>query len=164
TLDHSLSSKMEPRAASPTKRLQVIKRLSDEGIPVSVLIAPIIPSINDNELEEILDQSKEYGAIACNYLTLRLPHEVEQVFLDWLQAYFPMRANKIKNKLLNMHEGELYKSEFGTRMRGRGEYAELINSRFKLACKKLGFKQEFIPLRTDLFQPHLLDDKQMSLF
>ena len=164
SLDHVLSSKLEPRAASPTRRLQVIRRLSEADIPVSVLIAPVIPSINDHELEDILVQAKECGAGSCNYITLRLPHEVEQVFLDWLQLHYPLRADKVKNKLISMHKGATYRSEFGTRMRGSGEYAQLINSRFSLACKKLGFDQKFLPLRTDLFQPHLLNAEQMNLF
>ena len=164
SLDHALSSKLEPRAASPTRRLQVIKDLSDAGIPVSVLLAPVIPSINDHELEEIIVQAKNYGANSCNYITLRLPHEVEQVFLDWLQLHYPLRADKVKNKLISMHKGTTYQSEFGVRMRGTGEYAQLIKSRFNLICKKLGINQELTPLRTDLFRPHLLNAKQMNLF
>lgn len=164
SLDHALTSKLEPRAASPTRRLQLIKRLTDAGIPVSVLIAPVIPSINDHELEDVMAQVREQGAISCSYITLRLPHEVEQVFLDWLQRFYPLRADKVKNKLISMYKGNVYKSSFGERMRGTGEYAQLIKSRFNLASKKLGFDQEFISLRTDLFQPHLLNTEQMDLF
>ena len=164
TLDHQLSSSMEPRATSPSKRLETIQKLTEQGIPVSALIAPIIPSVNDNEIEELIKQAKLHGAISTNYVVLRLPHEVKDVFFDWLQNCFPLRVNKIKNKLTSMFEGEVYNSEFGSRMRGSGEFADLINARFKLACKKYNLNNKFLELRADLFSPHLLNENQMNLF
>lgn len=164
TLDHSLAMKMEPRAVAPGRRLQTIEYLSQAGIPVSVLLAPIIPGINDEEIEEILHAAKQAGASHANFVMLRLPHEVKDVFFNWLGSYFPLRKNKIKNKLLSMHNGAVYRAEFGARMRGSGEYAKIIQARFKLACKKAGLARSFIDLRTDLFSPHLLQQDQLSLF
>ena len=164
SLDHSLASKMEPRAASPSKRLQVIQRLSQAGVPVSALVAPIIPAINDNEIEDLVDAARQHGACSANFVMLRLPHEVKEVFRDWLQVYFPLRKEKVTNKLRSMFGGEIYRSQFGSRMRGSGEYASLIHARFKLACKKAGLSNQFIELRKDLFHPDLLQTNQLSLF
>lgn len=164
SLDHILSRKMEPRAASPRRRLEVIERLVAAGIPVSVLLAPVIPSINDHEIENIVHASKKSGACNINYLILRLPHEVKDVFLAWLQRYFPERQAKVLNKLHSLFDGKAYRADFGTRMRGEGDYAALINSRFKLARKKASYKIDFIEARTDLFAPHLLSENQLNLF
>ena len=164
SLDHSLASKMEPRAASPSKRLQVIERLSQAGVPVSALIAPIIPAINDNEIEDLVVAAQQRGVCSANFVMLRLPHEVKDVFQDWLQVYFPLRKDKVTNKLRSMFGGEMYRSQFGARMRGSGEYASLIHARFKLACKKVGLSNQFIELRKDLFRPDLLQADQLSLF
>jgi DNA repair photolyase len=164
SLDHDLSRKMEPRAASPQRRLEVIEKLVDAGIPVSVLLAPIIPSINDHEIEKIIAAVKQAGAASINYLVLRLPHEVKDVFQDWLQNYYPDRYAKVINKLHSLFDGQVYRAGFGKRMRGQGEYAALINSRFKLACKKTDLSNVFIETRTDLFAPHLLHENQLNLF
>lgn len=164
TLDHSLAAKMEPRAAAPSKRLQVIERLRAAGIPVSVLIAPIIPDINDSEIESLLYAAKRSGAGNANYVVLRLPHEVEEVFQKWLRANFPLRYNKVMNKLASMFDGKVYQSEFGKRMRGSGEFAALINARFKVASRKAGFNNDFVELRRDLFRPDLLQVDQLALF
>ena len=164
TLDNALAAKMEPRASAPSKRLQVIERLSTAGVPVSVLIAPVIPSINDNEIEALINAAKQQGAFSVNYVILRLPHEVERVFQDWLRIHFPLRYKKVINKLNSMFNGAVYRSEFGTRMRGSGEYASIIRTRFDIACKKAGFHNNFFNLRTDLFRPDLLRSSQMNLF
>ena len=164
TLDHSLAAIMEPRAAAPGKRLQVIERLCAAGIPVSVLIAPIIPDINDSEIESLLHAAKQHGAGNANYVVLRLPHEVEEVFQDWLRAYFPLRYNKVMNKLASMFGGKAYQSQFGERMRGSGEFASLINARFKVASRKADITKDFIDLRTDLFRPDLIQADQLALF
>lgn len=164
SLDHDLSRKMEPRAASPQRRLEVIEKLANAGIPVSVLLAPVIPSINDHEIEKIIAAAKQAGAASINYLMLRLPYEVKDVFQDWLQSYFPDRYVKVINKLQSLFDGQVYQAEFGKRMRGQGEYAALINSRFKLACKKVDLSDEFIVTRKDLFAPHLLHESQLNLF
>ncbi len=164
TLDNALAAKMEPRAAAPSRRLQVIERLSAAGVPVSVLIAPVIPSINDNEIEALVKAARQRGAVSVNYVVLRLPHEVQQVFQDWLRIHFPLRYTKVMNKLESMFNGAAYRSEFGTRMRGSGEYASLIKTRFDIASKKAGFDNRFLNLRTDLFRPDLLQINQMNLF
>lgn len=164
TLDHALAAKMEPRAAAPTKRLQIIERLHNAGIPVSVLIAPVIPAINDHEIESLVDAACRHGAESVNYVVLRLPHEVQDVFQAWLRAYFPLRYKKVMNKLRSMFGGDVYRSEFGSRMRGSGEYASLIRARFKIACKKAELDNAFINLRTDLFRPDLLQVDQLQLF
>lgn len=164
SLDHSLAAKMEPRAAAPSRRLHVMQRLHAAGVPVSALIAPIIPSINDDEIESLIHAAQQHGAGSANYVVLRLPHEVEDVFKDWLRVYFPMRYTKVMNKLTSMFAGKVYRSQYGTRMRGDGEYAKLIQSRFKLASKKAGLSNNFIELRTDLFRPDLLQQDQLALF
>ena len=164
TLDNALAAKMEPRAVAPSRRLQVIERLCAAGVPVSVLIAPVIPSINDNELEALVTTANQLGAVSVNYVVLRLPHEVEQVFQDWLRINFPLRYTKVMNKLKSMFGGAAYRSDFGSRMRGSGEYASLIRTRFEIARKKAGFDNTFINLRTDLFRPDLIQVNQMKLF
>ena len=164
TLDHSLAAKMEPRAAAPSRRLQLLERLSSAGVPVSVLIAPIIPAINDNEVEMLVETVAQRGATRVNYVMLRLPHEVEEVFQDWLRAFFPLRYGKVMNKLKSMFGGNVYQPGFGTRMRGTGEYASLIRTRFDIARRKAGLDNAFIELRTDLFRPHLLQANQLNLF
>ena len=164
SLDHALAAKMEPRAAAPARRLQVIERLHQAGVPVSVLIAPIIPAINDNEIESLVSVAQQQGAQSANFIMLRLPHEVKEVFQNWLQVHFPLRQEKVSNKLRSMFAGETYRADFGSRMRGTGEYASLIHARFKLACKKAGLSNQFIQLRNDLFRPDLLQEEQMTLF
>lgn len=164
TLDHSLAAKMEPRAASPSRRLNTIEKLSHAGVPVSVLLAPLIPAINDHEIEKILKEAKQHGVRSANYVLLRLPHEVKDVFADWLKVNFPLRHNKVLNYLASMFGGHVYRSDYGLRMRGKGEYASLIQSRFKLACKKVGLSNQFYELRNDLFRPDLLQREQMNLF
>ena len=164
SLDHALARQMEPRAASPSRRLMVIEQLVKVGVPVSVLMAPIIPSINDHEIEDILASAKSVGALNVNYVILRLPHEVKQVFLDWLQINFPLRYKKVVNRLQDIFGEDMYQSEFGTRMRGTGEFAELINARFKLALKQNGYENNFFELAVDKFSPHKLSKSQMNLF
>lgn len=164
SLNHSLSAKMEPRAAAPARRLQVIQRLRAAGIPVSALIAPVIPSINDNEIESLIAAAKQNGAQTVNYVILRLPHEVKDVFQNWLRINFPLRYAKVMKKLNAMFGGDVYRSEFGMRMRGQGEYAELIKSRFLLASKKAKLSNRFIELKCDMFRPDLLSTEQLNLF
>lgn len=164
SLDHSLAASMEPRAVAPNRRLHVMQRLHAAGVPVSALIAPIIPSINDNEIESLVHAAQQHGADSANYVVLRLPHEVEDVFKQWLRVYFPARYTKVMNKLTSMFAGKVYRSQYGTRMRGEGEYARLIHSRFKLASKKAGLSSNFVDLNTDLFRPDLLQQDQLALF
>jgi DNA repair photolyase len=139
TLDRQLARTMEPRAAAPERRLETIRRLRAAGVPVIVLVAPMIPFLNDDEMEAILSAVRDVGALDADYVLLRLPHEVKDLFRDWLAAHVPLRAERIMNRIRDCRGGKEYDSRFGTRMRGEGEYADLISRRFSLARKKLGF-------------------------
>lgn len=152
TLDDELKRIMEPRAASPGTRLKVIRELSANGIPVGILVAPVIPFINDNELEAILRACAESGAKEAGYVLLRLPHQIKTLFSDWLEAHFAQRKERVLNTMKDLHGGQLYRSEFGTRMQGQGIYAQLIRKRFKLAREKYGLgNDQRRELRVDLF-------------
>ena len=139
TLDRALARHMEPRAAAPQRRLEVVQTLSSAGIPVSVLVAPIIPVLTDGELEKILEAARAAGARAASYVLLRLPHEVKDLFQSWLTAHEPLKAEHVMNRIRDTRGGKEYDSRFGVRMRGTGEYAELIAKRFRIAHRKLGF-------------------------
>ena len=164
SLDNELTRKMEPRAAAPYRRLKVIENLARAGIPTAVLIAPIIPAITDLEIEDILKQARDAGAKHAGYVVLRLPHELKEVFTDWLHEQMPLRAKKTLSLLRQLHGGKLYDSSFHTRQRGQGIYAEMIASRFHVACKRLGLDKSRHPLRTDLFRPPVIETAQRSLF
>lgn len=151
TLDRSLARCMEPRAAAPQRRLQTIQRLSEAGIPVSVLVAPLIPVLTDAEMETILQTAHAAGARAAGYVLLRLPHELKQIFADWLQTHAPGQAEHVMNRLRDSHGGKAYDARFGHRMHGNGNYAQLLAQRFRLACKKTGYGR--LPaLDSSLFQ------------
>ncbi len=162
TLDRDLSRRMEPRAAAPPRRLEIIKRLTEAGIPVSVLIAPIIPVLNDSEIETMLAAVREAGAVAAGYVILRLPHELDAMFMDWLARHEPLKAEHIMNRIRDLRGGKTYDASFGKRMRGSGIFAELISRRFKLARQRLAFPGS-PPLRSDLFIPPVADG-QLTLF
>lgn len=138
TLDPAIARTLEPRAAAPMRRLRTIRALSDAGIPVAVSIAPVIPFITEPELEHVLEAVAEAGAIAASYVVLRLPWEVNPLFQQWLQAHFPERAERVLNRLRDMHHGKNYEANFGTRMRGEGVWAELIRQRFEKASRRFG--------------------------
>lgn len=139
TLDKRLARIMEPRAASPQRRLQTVQRLSQAGIPVSVLVAPLIPVLNDHELENILEAVHAAGACEAGYVLLRLPLEIKDMFADWLRQHFPDKAQHVLNRIYDARGGKAYDARFGERMRGSGVFAELLAKRFKLACKRLDF-------------------------
>lgn len=139
TLDRQLARTMEPRAAAPERRLETIRRLRSAGVPVTVLVAPMIPFLNDDELETILAAVREAGALDAGYVLLRLPHEVKDLFKDWLAAHVPLKAERVMNRIRDCRGGKEYDSRFGTRMRSEGEYADLISRRFRLVRNKLGF-------------------------
>lgn len=164
TLDAGLSRKMEPRAPLPARRLEIIRRLSERGIPVRVMVSPIVPGLTDPELEAILSAAKQAGATSSSWIMLRLPREVSEIWQEWLRAEFPDRAEKVMNRLREMHGGKDYDSEWHRRMRGQGRYAEMIAARFRLASQRLGFKEPPQPLRTDLFRRPQADGRQMSFF
>lgn len=140
SLDRRLIKNMEPRACPPQRRLEMIHRLSEANIPVGVLIAPIIPVLTDHELETLLQQSYAAGARSAGYVLLRMPHEIKDLFYQWLERHYPLKANHIRTRMRDCHGGEDYVAEFGQRMRGTGAYAELIAQRFRTASRRLGFQ------------------------
>jgi DNA repair photolyase len=163
TLDRRLARAMEPRAATPPKRLEALRQLSAAGIPTQVMVAPIIPAINDNEIEPILAAAKEAGASDAGYVLLRLPLELKDLFREWLATEYPHRARRVINILRSMHGGKDYTAEFGLRQRGMGPYAEQIALRFRLALKRLGMNQRLLQLRSDLFDPPVAQGEQLPL-
>ena len=164
TLDRGIARAMEPRAATPEKRLEAVRRLSEAGVPTSVMVAPIIPGLTDSEIESILEAAHAAGARSAGYVLLRLPLEIKVLFREWLASEFPDRADRVIHLLQSMHGGRDYVSEFGVRQRGTGPYAEQIGARFRLAAKRLGLNEDRQPLRTDLFQRPVLAGQQMRLF
>ncbi|MBL4615547.1 MAG: PA0069 family radical SAM protein [Magnetovibrio sp.] len=154
TLDGDLARTMEPRASTPKRRLQAMKTLSDVGVPVTVLAAPMVPTLNDHELEAILQAARDHGATVATYILLRLPLEVKDLFAQWLQAHAPNKAKRVLSLLSQSREGQLYTAQFGKRMTGTGVHAQLLSQRFKLACKNLGLRPadpaEF-PLNSEAF-------------
>jgi len=139
TLDRELARRLEPRAAAPQRRLETIARLSEAGVPVSVLVAPIIPVLTDSELEAILAQAREAGARAAGYVMLRLPHELKDMFRAWLAHHEPLKAEHVMNRVRDLRGGRDNDPAFGRRMRGTGPYAELIAQRFRAAHRRLGY-------------------------
>ncbi len=164
SLDNRLSRLMEPRASAPHKRLAAIRKLSEAGIRVIVQIAPVIPAINDMEIERILAAAKENGAAQATHIPIRLPLEVAPLFRDWLAKHYPDRASKVMKLIQSIRGGKDYDSRFGQRMRGSGPYADLIRSRFTKAARDHGFKGRKYDLATDLFEPPSKPSNQMSLF
>ncbi|MGS1095533.1 PA0069 family radical SAM protein [Aquamicrobium terrae] len=151
TLDRKLARTMEPRAATPTKRLETIKQLSEAGIPTSVMVAPIVPGLTDQELERILDSARAAGAREAGYVVLRLPLEVAPIFKDWLLRHYPDRYRHVMSLIRSMRDGKDYDSEWGKRMKGAGPYAWQIGRRFEITAKRLGLNLQRTALRTDLF-------------
>jgi DNA repair photolyase len=151
SLDRSVARAMEPRAPTPPRRLETVRRLAEAGIPVTVMVAPIVPGLTDHEIEPILEAAHAAGARDAGYVLLRLPLEIKDLFREWLREEFPGRADRVISLLQSMHGGRDYIAEFGVRQRGTGPYAKQIALRFKLAKKRLGLGEERTPLRTDLF-------------
>ncbi|OYZ86032.1 MAG: radical SAM protein, partial [Xanthobacter sp. 17-67-6] len=164
TLDPKLARLMEPRAASPARRLETIRRLSEAGIPTAVLAAPLIPALNDMEIERILDSAKAAGAIEAGYVTLRLPLEIADMFREWLAAHFPEKARHIMSLVREMHGGKDYDSGFGKRGRGEGPYAWTIGRRFEIAARRLGLVGRGLKLTTEHFKRATQVGEQLSLF
>ena len=152
-LDGDLARKLEPRAAAPHRRLQTMRTLAAAGIPVTVLAAPIIPQLNDKDLEATLEQAREAGATSAFYVMLRLPFELKELFRDWLHQHYPLRADHVMSLVQQMRGGKDNDPRFGKRMTGEGIFAELIAQRFAKACTRLGLVRRSYPLRTDLFVP-----------
>ena len=162
TLDRALARRMEPRAAAPQRRLEAVRSLSAAGVPVSVLVAPLIPVLTDGELEKILEAAHAAGARAAGYVLLRLPHELKELFEAWLAAHEPRKAAHVMNRIRDMRGGKDYDSRFGARMRGTGEYADLLAKRFAMAERRLGFG-DFPPLDVSHFHPPRIAP-QLELF
>ncbi len=163
TLDHTLARKLEPRAATPGRRLQAIELLSAAGIPTVVMTAPVIPAINDMEIEKLLGAAQAAGAREAGYVLLRLPHELKELFRDWLEREFPDRAAHVMNLVRDTRGGKENDPEFGTRMAGRGPYAWQIGRRFELACRRLGLNKTKLKLRADLFSRPVQPGEQLTL-
>jgi len=163
TLDRRLARTMEPRASTPTRRLEAVRALNEAGVPASVMIGPVIPGLNDAEIERILESAAAAGAKEAGYVILRLPLEVSPIFKDWLLRHYPDRFRHVMSLVRSMRGGKDYDSEWGKRMRGTGPYAWQIGRRFELAAKRLGLNTERRQLRTDLFRSPNSQGEQLAL-
>ena len=163
TLDRKLARTMEPRAATPPRRLEAIQALNEAGIRTAIMVAPIIPALNDHEIERILDAGKAAGAQEASYVILRLPLEVSPLFRDWLLQHYPDRYRHVMSLIRSMRGGKDYDAEFGKRMKGAGPYAWQISRRFEMATRRLELTRRNIALRDDLFVPPDGSGVQLSL-
>jgi len=164
TLDRDLARVMEPRASTPARRLAAIRELADAGVPVAVLASPMIPALNDHELESILEAAAAAGATSANQILLRLPLELAGLVEEWLRTHVPDRADRVLSLVRQSRGGELYRSGWGTRMKGTGPYAEMLRARFKLAVKRLGLNERRWELDCTRFRPPPRAGDQMALF
>lgn len=164
SLDRELARRLEPRAAQPQRRLEAMRRVAAAGVPCGVLFAPVIPAINDHEMEAVLAASRDAGAETAGYVPLRLPLEVAPLFQDWLDLHAPGRAAHVMSVVGKMHGGKAYDSRFGVRMRGTGPFADLLAKRFELACRRLGFNQTRRRLDCTQFVPPQAPSPQGRLF
>jgi DNA repair photolyase len=163
TLDPGLARSMEPRAATPAKRLAAIEMLAAAGIPTAVMVAPVIPAVNDAEIEAILKAAYAAGAREAGYVMLRLPLEVREVFQEWLRSDMPEREARVMSLVKSVREGRTYDATFGRRMTGTGPYAWTIGRRFELACQRLGLNLSRVKLATHLFTRPPQQGEQLSL-
>ena len=165
SLDRELARTLEPRAAAPPRRLQAMRTLADAGVPVGVLVAPVIPQLNDKDLEAILDAAAAHGATSAGWILLRLPLEVAPLFRAWLDEHYPLRAAHVMSLVQQLRGGRDNDPNFGSRMRGTGAFAELIAKRFALATKRLGLNDHrTAPLDTTRFRPPRANEAQRELF
>jgi DNA repair photolyase len=162
TLDWDLQKSMEPRTSSPEMRFDTIQKLRETGIPVGVMIGPVIPGLTDHEIPGILERAADSGASFASYILLRLPHAVSELFQHWLKRFSPEKQQKILNRIRELREGKLNSSEFGTRMKGEGLQAQQMSNLFKVSCKKYGLKTR--PPELSLKHFHNPDDRQLWLF
>ena len=165
SLTNDIKRTLEPRTASPEARLRAMSQLAAAGVPVGVMVAPVIPAITDHELEAILAAARQAGATSASYVLLRLPHEVAPLFREWLAAHYPDRAKHVMSLIAQTRGGKDYDSTFGVRMRGTGAYAELLRTRFELASRRLGFDSGRLrhALATEFFRPPRQAAPQLSL-
>ena len=166
TLDRDLKRAMEPRTPEGRVRLATLQRLSEAGIPTSVLIAPVIPALNDRELESILSEAVAAGARSAAYILLRLPLEIRELFEEWLQTHYPLRADHVMSLIRQSRGGETYDARFGHRMRGTGHFADLLSRRFSVACRRLGLppRETLPPLDCSRFRVPPRAGDQFTLF
>jgi DNA repair photolyase len=164
SLDPKLARTMEPRAATPVKRLEAIRQLAAAGIPASVMVAPVIPAINDAEIERILDAALAAGAKEAGYVLLRLPLEVRDLFREWLMANFPDRYRHVFKLIRDTRGGKDYDAKWGERMTGNGPIAWMIGRRFEAACERLGLNRRKLKLTTEHFAPTSKRPQQLALF
>ena len=163
TLDHDLARRMEPRASAPARRIEAIRRVTQAGVPVGVMVAPVVPFLTDLATEQILEAASEAGALSAGYVLMRLPYEVKDLFKDRLKHHYPLKAEHVMSRVKQMRGGRENDPEFGTRMRGSGEFADLLRMRFEKACKRLGLNEHRRVLDIAQFRRPRLDG-QMGLF
>ncbi len=164
TLDIDLARKLEPRATAPWRRLETIARLKQAGVPAGVMFAPVIPVLNDPEMEKVLTRAADAGALSAGYVMLRLPHEVKQLFRTWLQTHYPLKAGHVMNRVHDIRGGRDNDPEFASRMRGTGIYAAIIEQRFRAICERVGLNRTEVELETALFRRTVKQKNQMELF
>lgn len=160
TMDHGIARRLEPRASAPTRRLEAIRNLSEKGIPCGVLVAPVVPFLTDAGIEGVLERAAAAGARTAGYIVLRLPYEIKDLFKDWLGHHYPLKADHVMSRVKAMREGHENDPEFGSRMRGKGQYAELLKTRFDIACRKFGLNRQRLVLETKRFRAAGLTGQQ----
>jgi len=163
TLDHDLARRMEPRASAPARRIEAIRRLVEAGVPTGVMVAPIVPLLTDSETEKILEAAAQAGARSAGYVLMRLPYEVKDLFRDWLMHHYPLKAAHVMSRVRQMRDGRDNDPHFGSRMKGSGEFADLLKLRFDKACKRLGLNEHRRTLDASQFRRPRLDG-QADLF
>ncbi|HWK60597.1 MAG TPA: PA0069 family radical SAM protein [Eoetvoesiella sp.] len=164
SLDRTIARTLEPRASTPGARLEAIRVLSEAGIPTGVMVAPVIPFLTDHDMEKILFTAKDVGAKSAAYVLLRLPSEIADLFREWLAAHYPLKEAHVMNLVKQMRGSKVYDSDFRTRMKGTGVFADLLEQRFKKACSKAGLNQARHPLNTALFSRPPEEHPQLTLF
>ena len=162
TLDADLSGKLEPRASRPAHRLRAIKTLADAGVPVGVMVAPVIPGLTEHELPSILQAAADAGATSAGYVVLRLPYAVKQIFSDWLERQEPTKKERVLSRVRELRDGKLNVSEWATRMKGEGIFAEQIHDMFEVAARRAGLNQSRTEVTAENFRP--AGGRQLSLF
>jgi DNA repair photolyase len=164
TLDRALARAMEPRAATPERRLEAVRRLIEAGVPTVVMFAPAIPGLNDHEMEPVLERAAAAGALGAGYVALRLPREIKDLFAEWLATRRPDRAERVMSLVRQMRGGKDYDPEWGKRMKGEGPIAEMLAQRFKLAARRYGLDRVLPPLDVSQFRIPPRPGDQLDLF